>query len=546
MTTATPSASTAYRYAGYRASGLWTATTLADLVPAAAARHPERELFCFEGRRVGYGEFERWTRAIAQDLVRRGVAPCDRVLVQLPNRLEALAVQVAAFRAGAVDVPVIPIYREHEMRQIVADCRPAAVCTVDALGPRDPAAELDGLLDEAGLDPVVRYLVGGGRPGWVAVPDAATAVDEPLTVTRGPADPALLLYTSGTTAAPKGALLSHRAVVAHLVNFRDALGAGEHTVTLAATPLSHLGGFVAAVVFPVFLGGRSVVMSGWRPDDAVELIEAERVTLMMGATVFVADLVERYRTRPEGHRLDTYACAGAAIAPEIVDRASEAGVRVVRAYGMTETAGVLAIAAADDPLERRRAWDGRLLRGMEMTVVDEDGAPVPPGTVGRLRIRGPQLLECYTDPVVTAEQVDDDGWFSPGDVGRVDDEGWVQIVGRTKDIVNRGGEKFSTMDIELAIASAPGVRRVAVTAVPDERLGEAVGAWVVLDDDARAAGVYPLLDHVAGQRLARAKTPVEWHVVADIPVTATGKIRKHTLAGLPDLDLWRARRTAPA
>lgn len=546
MTTATPSASTAYRYAGYRASGLWTATTLADLVPRAAARHPERELFCFEGRRVSYGEFERWTRAIAQDLVRRGVAPGDRVLVQLPNRLEALAVQVAAFRAGAVDVPVIPIYREHEMRQIVADCRPAVVCTVDALGPRDPAAELDGLLDEAGLDPVVRYLVGGGRPGWVAVPDAATAVDEPLTVTRGPADPALLLYTSGTTAAPKGALLSHRAVVAHLVNFRDALGAGEHTVTLAATPLSHLGGFVAAVVFPVFLGGRSVVMSGWRPDDAVELIEAERVTLMMGATVFVADLVERYRTRPEGHRLDTYACAGAAIAPEIVDRASEAGVRVVRAYGMTETAGVLAIAAADDPLGRRRAWDGRLLRGMEMTVVDEDGALVPPGTVGRLRVRGPQLLECYTDPVVTAEQLDDDGWFSPGDVGRVDDEGWVQIVGRTKDIVNRGGEKFSTMDIELAIASAPGVRRVAVTAVPDERLGEAVGAWVVLDDDARAAGVGPLLDHVAGQRLARAKTPVEWHVVADIPVTATGKIRKHTLAGLPDLDLWSAHRTAPA
>ncbi|MBO4239403.1 class I adenylate-forming enzyme family protein [Pseudonocardia alni] len=546
MTTATPSASTAYRYAGYRASGLWTPTTLADLVPRAAARHPERELFCFEGRRVSYGEFERWTRAIAQDLVRRGVTPGDRVLVQLPNRLEALAVQVAAFRAGAVDVPVIPIYREHEMRQIVADCRPAVVCTVDALGPRDPAAELDGLLDEAGLDPVVRYLVGGGRPGWVAVPDAATAVDEPLTVTRGPADPALLLYTSGTTAAPKGALLSHRAVVAHLVNFRDALGAGEHTVTLAATPLSHLGGFVAAVVFPVFLGGRSVVMSGWRPDDAVELIEAERVTLMMGATVFVADLVERYRTRPEGHRLDTYACAGAAIAPEIVDRASEAGVRVVRAYGMTETAGVLAIAAADDPLERRRAWDGRLLRGMEMTVVDEDGALVPPGTVGRLRIRGPQLLECYTDPVVTAEQFDDDGWFSPGDVGRVDDEGWVQIVGRTKDIVNRGGEKFSTMDIELAIASAPGVRRVAVTAVPDERLGEVVGAWVVLDDDARAAGVDPLLDHVAGQRLARAKTPVEWHVVADIPVTATGKIRKHTLAGLPDLDLWSAHRTAPA
>lgn len=558
MTTAAPSVSApsvtaggtdparAYRYAGYRASGLWTPTSLADLVPEAAARHPERELFSFEGTRITYGAFERWTPAVAQDLVRRGVRPGDRVLVQLPNRLEALAVQVAAFRAGAVDVPVIPIYREHEMRQIVADCRPAAVCTVDALGDRDPSAELDALCDEAGVTPAVRYLVGDERSGWTAVPGPEAADDTALPASADPAEPALLLYTSGTTAAPKGALLSHRAVVAHLVNFRDALGAGEDTVTLAATPLSHLGGFVAAVVFPAFLGGRSVVMAGWRPDDAVELIEAERVTLMMGATVFVTDLVERYRDRPEGHRLDTYACAGAAIAPEVVDRAAEVGVRVVRAYGMTETAGVLAIAAASDSLERRRAWDGRLLRGMEMTVVDDDGALVPPGTVGRLRIRGPQLLDRYTDPVVTAEQIDADGWFLPGDVGRVDDEGWVQIVGRTKDIVNRGGEKFSTMDIELAVASAPGVRRVAVTAVPDERLGEAVGAWVVLDDDARAAGVAPLLEHLAAQNLARAKTPVEWHVVAEIPATASGKIQKHALAGLTDLELWHAHRPARA
>lgn len=551
MTTVVPATPSvldrAYRYAGYRASGLWTTTTLADLVPEAAARHPERELFVFDQHRITYGEFERWTGTIARDLVRRGVQPGDRVLVQLPNRLEALAVQVAAFRAGAVDVPVVPIYREHELRQIVTDCRPAAVCTVDQLGDRYPAAEIDGLLEEAGLAPAVRYLVDGDRAGWVSAPrlsETDTASDTPLPPSPAPDEPMLLLYTSGTTAAPKGALLSSRAVVAHLVNFRDALGADERTVTLAATPLSHLGGFVAAVVFPAFLGARSVIMSGWRPDDAVELIADEEVTLMMGATIFVTDLVDRYRPRPEVRRLDTYACAGAAIAPEVVDRASEVGVRVVRAYGMTETAGVLAIGAASDPLERRRAWDGKLLRGMEMTVIGEDGELVPPGTVGRLRIRGPQLLEGYTDPVATAEQLDADGWFLPGDVGRVDDEGWVQIVGRTKDIVNRGGEKFSTMDIEIAIAAAPGVRQVAVTAVPDDRFGEAVGAWVVLEEEARTAGAEPLLAQLAAHRLARAKTPVEWHVVTAIPVTASGKIRKHLLTTLTDLETWRTGRSA--
>ncbi|MEU7812267.1 class I adenylate-forming enzyme family protein [Pseudonocardia sp. NPDC049154] len=543
MTTdATPAElATAYRHAGYRATGLWTDTDLAQLVADRAAAHPDRELFLFEGRRVTYGEFERWTRAVAQDLVRRGVRPGDRVLVLLPNCLEALVLQIAAFRAGAVDVPVVPIYREHEMRQIIGDCAPAAVCTTISLGSRVPTTELDTLLDELGQKPVVRYAVGGMPEGWSTVPTVDALTDEPLPAPRAPEDPVLLLYTSGTTAAPKGAMLSSRAVVAHMVNFQDVLEAGEHTVTLAATPLSHLGGFIAAVVFPTFLGGRSVIMPGWAPDEALALIEAEGVTLMMGATVFIADLVQRYETLPaERYRLTTYAAAGAALAPELVDRAAAAGVSVVRCYGMTETAGVLAGAARTDPLERRREWDGRLLRGMEMEAVDDDGNLVPPGTIGRFRIRGPQLLDAYTDPVVSAEQIDENGWFYPGDVGRIDEQGWVQMVGRTKDIVNRGGEKFSTMDIEMVVGSHPGVEKVAVTAIADERLGEAVGAWVVLDEPTRAAGVQPLLEYLVERRLAKQKIPVEWHVVEALPATASGKMQKHRLASLADLEVWTA------
>lgn len=528
-----------YRNAGYRATGLWTGETLAGLLTDRAERHPDRELFLFEGRRVSYGEFEGWTRAVACDLVRRGVGRGDRVLVQLPNCLEALVLQVAAFRAGAVDVPVVPIYRQHEMRQILADCRPAVVCTVTVLGDRTPVAELDELLAELGQSPVVRFAVGGQRDGWAALPSADGPGDDELPEPPPVDEPVLLLYTSGTTSAPKGALLSSRAVIAHMLNFRDALAAGEHTVTLAATPLSHLGGFVAAVVFPVFLGGRSVVMPGWRPDDAVALIEAEGVTLMMGATVFIADLVARYEKAPEGpHRLETYAAAGAAVAPELVDRAAGCGVQVVRAYGMTETAGVCAIAWAGDPLARRREWDGRLLRGMECQAVDDERNPVAPGTVGHLRIRGPQMLTGYSDPVLTAEQIDDEGWFYPGDIGRVDDEGWLQMVGRTKDIVNRGGEKFSTMDIELAIASYPGVHRVAVTAVPDERLGEVVGVWLVVDDDVQERGADALIAHLIELGLAKAKIPVRWHLVDEIPATASGKLQKHRLAELTTRQVW--------
>lgn len=468
--------STADRHAAYRAAGLWTDDRIGDLVPQQAKRFPERLLFTFEGRQVTFDEFDHWVSAVAADLVRQGVGRGDRVLVQLPNCLEALVLQVAAFRIGAVDVPVVPVYREHEMRQILADCRPSVVATAGELSSRRPTRELDDLLTELGHEPAVRYIVDGSQDGWTQVPPSSAVGDERLPDPLAADQPALLLYTSGTTSAPKGVLLSSRALFAHLRHFAEALHADEHTVTLAATPLSHLGGFLAGVVFPAFLGGRSVVTRQWRPDDAVELIAAEHVTLMMGATVFVSDLVDRYeRGRSARYRLPTYACAGAAIPPTLVDRAADVGVSVVRAYGMTETAGVCAIAAAADPLARRRAWDGRVLRGMEIQVVDDDRHPLPPGAEGELRIRGPQLLSGYTDAQLTAAQIDQDGWFYPGDLGCVDESGWMRMSGRSKDIINRGGEKFSAMDIELAIASHPDIEAVAVAAVPDQRLGEAVG-----------------------------------------------------------------------
>ncbi|MEV4147675.1 AMP-binding protein [Amycolatopsis sp. NPDC049691] len=524
------------RYAGYRANGLWTDDRIGDLLPSQAARYPDKELFCFEGRRVTYREFEGWTAAVAADLIRRGIRPGDRVLVQLSNCLEALVLQVAAFRIGAIDVPIVPIYREHELRRILADCRPAAIAVAAEVSSRRPAEEIDALLGELGQEPRAKYVVGGNRDGWDQVTAARpedVELPEPL-----PADePALLLYTSGTTSAPKGALLSSQALFAHMRNFRDALEAGEHTVTLAATPLSHLGGFIAGVIFPAFLGGRSVIMRGWQPDEAVTLIEQERVNLMMGATLFVADLVERYeRGLSAGHRLSTYACAGAAIPGALVDRAAGVGISVVRAYGMTETAGVCAIAAAGDPLARRRDWDGRVLSGMEIQAVDDERRVLPPGTSGELRIRGPQLLSGYTDPDLNTQQFDDEGWFYPGDVGRVDTSGWVQMTGRSKDIINRGGEKFSTMDIEIAIASHPDIDSVAITAYPDARLGEAVGAWLVLKSDVTWNGPEYLIAHLEHAKLARQKIPTQWHVVREIPRSVTGKIQKHRLAELDDIN----------
>ena len=519
--------------------GVWTDGRIGDLLASKASDHPDRELFTFMGHDVSYGEFNVSVMSTAADLTRSGVGRGDRVLVQLPNCLEALTFQVAAFRIGAIDVPVVPIYREHEMRQILRDSTPAAiVVAADARG-RQPTTEVDSLLNEIDHQPLVRYAVGGRREGWreppVGRPDGRINLPEPLDAD----EPALLLYTSGTTSAPKGALISSEALFAHLRNFQAILSADEGTVTLTATPLSHLGGFVSGVVFPAFLGGRSVIMSGWHPDDAVSVIEEQHVTLMMGATVFLSDLVDRYEQgHGAGHRLTTYACAGSAIPGSLIDRANRVGITAVRAYGMTETAGVCAAAAPTDPLDRRRDWDGRVLPGMQIQAVDEDRAPVAPGDVGELRIRGPQLLSAYTDTRLTESQLDAAGWFYPGDIGRVDADGWVQLAGRSKDIVNRGGEKFSTMDIELALLSHPDVEAAAVTAVPHDRLGEAVGVWLIVRDVDSWSGPEPLVVHLANQNLARQKIPTIWHVVSAIPTSASGKVQKHRLADATDVKTW--------
>ena len=509
------------------------------LIGAGAAAHPDRELFSFAGRRVGYAAFHTWVETVCALFAEHGVRRGDRVMVQLPNCLEALVVQAAAFRFGGLSVPVVPIYREHEVSQIVADSRPAVIATPAVLGSRSPASEIDQVCADVGHEPLLRLITDGAHPGWCPVPPLSSDVARPDVALPEPAEPhepALILYTSGTTSAPKGVVLTSSALIAHLRNMTGVLEMDRDTVVLAGTPLAHLGGFVAGLALPAYLGARSVVLPAWDADLAVRLIEQEKVDVMMGATVFIQDLIDRYRVGAGAtHRLTTYLAAGASIPADLITDAAELGVFAMRCYGMTETAGICTAARLDDPLERRAEWDGHLLDGMQMQAVDELHQALTPGEIGELRIRGPQLLTRYTDPAITAQQIDGDGWFYPGDIGMVDDQGWVRMTGRSKDIINRGGEKFSTQDIEAAVASHPDIARAAVTAVPDPRFGEAVGVWITLRPDARWAGPGPILAHLDSLRLAKQKMPVEWHVVAELPTTASGKLQKHRLAALDDL-----------
>jgi acyl-CoA synthetase len=246
--------------------------------------------------------------------------------------------------------------------------------------------------------------------------------------------------------------------------------------------------------------------------------------------VFLHDLVAVYRTgRHASHRLSVFMSGGAPTPPRLIEEANELGVLAFRAYGMTETAGGVTYADSSADLHHRAHYDAQVGFGSEMEAVDENRQRLPLGVHGELRIRGPQLLLGYTDPNVTAAQIDAEGWFYTGDVGTVDEHGWLTISGRVKDIINRAGEKFSARDIEEAIATHPSIDRAAVVGLPDERMGEVVGAFITLRDGFDWDGPAALLAHLNDLRITKQKIPVEWYVLSELPQTATGKLQKQEL-----------------
>ena len=444
----------------------------------AAERGGDRAGLVFEDDRWTQAELDAWASAVAAWLQDHGIGAGDTVLWHLPNCPGALVAHEAALLLGAVSIPVPMLYREHELTAIVADARPMAVLAPVTLGPRAVSEELDRVLADTGVRPRVRGSVDGSADGWAPVPDRgrAGATGEVSPVRVAPDAPVLILYTSGSTAAPKGvvhtsASLAHAAAV---ITDWCGLSAGDGFITGA--PVAHIAGLLAASVLPLATGGAATVMARWDATAAARLIDREHSTFSCGATVFLQELVEVYEAAGDelAHRLTTFICGGATIPPNLIARAQAQGIFAFRSWGMTE-APMVGMARRDDPLELRSQTDGRVCSGAEVGTVDEDRQAMPEGSVGELRLRAGQQMARYTDPAATAAQVDADGWFYTGDVGHVRD-GLITMTGRIKDIINRGGEKFSAQDIERAIGEHPVVARVAGVNRPPPPRRAGVGA----------------------------------------------------------------------
>jgi len=523
--------------AAWRALGLTSDESLSLLLERTAGRWGASVAVVdlVGGRSLTWHELESEVRAFTAWLRARGVAHGDVVLAQAPNALGLLVAWWAAWQAGCVFVPVVDIYRAHELRRVVELVRPDVVVTVAEHRGHRPPEMFEELLAEA--DVKARVVVDGEAAGWTSWADAradgAGAAGAPDAL--APDEPALVLFTSGTTSAPKGVVHTSRTLTAEARQFATNYGLDWRDVLFLPVPLAHVTGLIVGLLVPGTTGCRLVLSRMAGLERAAEEAVEHEATFTVGPVAEIEHLDAVHRARGIAiPKLVAFATGGAQF-PERELRIGEAlGIGPARSYGMTECPSVTTPSGADSAHLRLRT-DGRMPAGVECQAVDpETRAPLPLGAEGELRVRGPERMVGYLDPDETLAALDREGWFSTGDLGVVDGDGAITITGRIKDIINRGGEKFSARDIENVLLAHAAVAEIAVIAAPDERYGEVPAAFLVAAAGAERPAAPVLADWLATRGVAAQKTPVHWHWLDALPSTPSGKVKKFELRRVLD------------
>ncbi len=515
--------------AGYRAAGFHTDAVVPQLLRRNVSELGPKLAVIDDTHEVTWAELADAARRVAGLLRAHGVGPGDTVVWQLPNWWEALAVAHGVWAAGAISVPVVPIYREHELAEIMRVVQPACVIGPTEFRGHDHVDMLDAAAEAAGIELRLRVVVRGEATGWRSWDDAQQATPH-VERTIDPGAPMIVGFTSGTTSGAKGAVVSTRGFLAVPMRHHRATPYTFRDRGYMPAPVSHITGLLMAVTLPLVSGCSVVLRERWDAARAVDDMRRFGVTYTGGATVFIQELADAVEAAGlESLPLSCgYNLGGSAIPLDVVERAEALGFRPRRAYGMTECPTVSASLGDDGP-DVRCLTDGRILPGVEVRVVDADGRDVDPGAEGELLVRGPQRVLGYLDPQHTRDGFDADGWFRSGDLGVVDDRNCIRVTGRTKDVINRGGEKLSAQEIEGLLRRHPDVSDVAVVAAPHPRLGEEPAAFVIAKEGTVVdqAGLARLLE---AEGVAPQKIPRVVMTVDELPRTASGKVKKYELA----------------
>jgi long-chain acyl-CoA synthetase len=505
--------------------------------------------------RIPFADAHRRVASLATRLVGdHGVRSGDRVAIACRSYPEWVLSFWATVSLGAVAVPLNAWWSGSELAYGLAHSGSVVLFADD-----ERAERIAPHLSETSVRTVVLIRSDRDVPGSVAFDALVGDPDAELPTPAADIDPdhdATIMYTSGTTGRPKGAVGTHRNAISHLMNsaYRAAMAAAPPNAdapvtapappaTLLTLPLFHVGGLQSFLLPFTASGGKIVLMYRWDVGEAIDVIERERVTAIAGVPAVLFQLLDEATT--QGRDLSSLAGIGAGatlVPPELVrriDRQLEHRAAPANGYGLTETSGAAITNSGADYLSRPDSVGRPISPAMEVRVVDVDGTDAPTGEVGEIWLKGPTVVRGYFDDEVATAEAFTHGWFHTGDLGRLDADGFLYVVDRLKDVVIRGGENVYAAEVEAAVHEHPDVLEVAIVGVPHDRLGEEVGAVVRLRPGATVSAD-ELREHVAA-RLAAFKVPTHvWITDDELPKNATGKVLKRELR-----EQMRERTTTP-
>ncbi|WP_114203637.1 AMP-binding protein [Janibacter anophelis] len=508
--------------------------TIGDNLARTVAEHGAREALVDvpSGRRWTYAELLADVDALAKGLMAKGVAAGDRIGIWAPNCPEWTILQYATARMGAILVNVNPAYRTHELTYVVQQSGMRMLVSAVTHKTSDYRAMVEEARPET---PDLTEVVYIGETSWDELVAAGAAVTDEQLAERGasltPDDPINIQYTSGTTGFPKGATLSHHNILNNGYFVGEMIRYTEADRICIPVPFYHCFGMVMGNLAAISHGACMVIPApSFEPAATLRAVVEERCTSLYGVpTMFIAELGLADFADYDLSSLRTGIMAGSTCPVEVMKRvvAEMNMAEVAISYGMTETSPVSTMTRTDDDLARRTETVGRSMPHIESKVVDPlTGVPVPRGETGELCTRGYSVMLGYWDqPDKTAEAIDAARWMHTGDLATMDEAGYVNIVGRIKDLVIRGGENVYPREVEEFLYTHPAIADVQVIGVPDETYGEELMAWVVLQDGADGLTADEVREFASG-RLAHYKIPRYVHVTDAFPMTVTGKVRK--------------------
>jgi cyclohexanecarboxylate-CoA ligase len=520
--------------AAWLREGLHKTDPLGRRIQAAVDRYPGALVSFLSPTRpfeTTSGDMLAGAARVAAALQALGLAAGDPLAVQLPSWRECVLCYLACLQAGFVIVPIVNIYGPQEVSFILRDSGARTLVLPGVYRTTDYGPLARGYLRNGDVDRII--MVGGdamqdGVLHWDAVMTAAPPYGEPAVI--DPDSIAAIIYTSGTTANPKGARHTHNTLGTQLDGDSFFSRQQRDCCTLNMSPAGHLASLLD-ILRPFFSGEAAFIMDEWDAAVAVDTIARHRVSRSKGTPFHLNSVVDiAERDGRDLSSLRTWVIGGTSVPPATIKRALGCGIVACRTYGSTEHP-TISRNTPDDPEEKRIYTDGRPQPGVRIRFLDEDGRDAPPGEEGEILTLGPQLFVGYTDDSLNKDAFTPEGWFRTGDIGRLDVDGYLRITDRKKDIIIRGGENISAKEVEDALASHPAIADVAVVPAPDPKMGERVCAFVILREG-RQFTQADALAHIVGLGMAKQKSPEKIIVLLEFPRTAVGKTRKQDLKAM--------------